>query len=237
MAEVLLYEWWKQGGSAFRPCYWNKPGIPGSGMRDGENKQWWYANQVEHVLAFKRPGKPPWADPLANGHPPVYAPGGEMSYRTKDGSRVNQWGARGRRELPSERTGERRVDPAPSHTFGFNYGPGGRVEWPSREGYQPPAIANPGNLICTGSGGGHLGSDWAGYNEAPFPEKLAAWFVRSHCPPGGIVLDPFGGSGSTVAAALKEGRRGVSLDIRPSQCMLARQRLAESRDDQARLFS
>jgi hypothetical protein len=29
-----------------------------------------------------------------------------------------------------------------------------------------------------------------------------------------------------VAAALKEGRRGVSLDIRPSQCDLARRRLA-----------
>jgi hypothetical protein len=109
------------------------------------------------------------------------------------------------------------VDAAPSHA----------------SGYQPPAIANPGNLIFTG-GGGHLGSDLAHGNEAPMPEELAAWFIRSHCPPGGIVLDPFGGSGTTVAAALKEGRREVSLDLRPSQCDLARRRL-ESVEVQGRL--
>jgi hypothetical protein len=42
------------------------------------------------------------------------------------------------------------------------------------------------------------------------------------------------GSGSTVAAALKEGRRGVSLDLRPSQYDLARRRL-ESVEVQGRL--
>jgi hypothetical protein len=92
-------------------------------------------------------------------------------------------------------------------------------------GYDPPVLANPGNLISIPVGGGLMGHPLAHENEAPFPEELAAWFIRSHCPPGGIVLDPFGGSGSTVAAALKEGRRGVSLDIRPSQCALARRRL------------
>jgi DNA modification methylase len=221
--EGLLYEWWKRGGSALRPCYWHRPGIPGSG---GEQ---WYASRIEYALAFKRPGKLPWADPVANGHPPKYAPGGEMSYRQVNGERVNRnkfGGPMGRRENPSEKTGLKRVDPAPSHTFGYNYGQNGREEWPSRPDYEPPAIANPGNLISTGGGHGHLGSDLAHENEAPFPEALAAWFIRSHCPPGGRVLDPFGGSGTTAAAAVALDRHAVTMDLRQSQCDLAARRLA-----------
>jgi hypothetical protein len=165
--EGLLYEWCKRGRSAYRPFFWQRPGIPGSG---GDQ---WYASRVEYVLAFKRPGPLPWAVPLANGHEPVYGLGGPMSYRNRDGSREYH------------------------------------------RGYRPPPLANPGNLYRTGSGKNHLGSELALHNEAPFPEDLAAWFIRSHCPPGGLVLDAFGGSGTTVAAALKEGRRGVSLDLTP----------------------
>ncbi|MCD0446472.1 site-specific DNA-methyltransferase [Glycomyces sp. A-F 0318] len=41
---------------------------------------------------------------------------------------------------------------------------------------------------------------------APFPPALAAWIIRYVCPPGGRVLDPFAGSGSTGLAALAEDR-------------------------------
>jgi hypothetical protein len=41
----------------------------------------------------------------------------------------------------------------------------------------------------------------------------------------GRVLDPFSGSGTTVAAALTLGRNGVGCDIRVSQCELGRKRL------------
>jgi hypothetical protein len=29
--EGLMWEWYKRGGSAYRPCYWHRVGIPGSG--------------------------------------------------------------------------------------------------------------------------------------------------------------------------------------------------------------
>lgn len=90
--------------------------------------------------------------------------------------------------------------------------------------YKPPKIANPGNVIrCSG---GHLGHPLAHENEAPFPEKLAEFFVRSFCPPGGLCLDPFGGSGTTANVCRRFDRRAVSLDIRMSQCELTRRRLA-----------
>lgn len=88
-----------------------------------------------------------------------------------------------------------------------------------------PVLANPGNLVKIIVGGGVMGHPLAHENEAPFPQALAEWFIRSHCPPGGTVLDPFSGSGTTVAAAVALGRNGVGVDLRMSQCKLGRERL------------
>ena len=176
--EGLLYEWWKRGGSAFRPCYWHRVGIPGSG---GEQ---WYRADVEYVLAFKRPGRLPYGNPTANGHPPKWAPGGEMSHRTTDGRRRTNRGANG--ELKDQ----------------F---------------YVPPPLANPGNVLKTTVGGGQLGSPVAHENEAPYPIEVPKFFIASHCPPGGTVLDPFSGSGSTGHAAIDPGRNYIGSDLRMSQ--------------------
>ena len=72
-----------------------------------------------------------------------------------------------------------------------------------------------------------MGSTLAHENEASFPEDLATFFVRSFCPPDGIVLDPFAGSGTTLAVAKWFGRKSIGVDIRDSQVELCRRRLAE----------
>lgn len=72
-----------------------------------------------------------------------------------------------------------------------------------------------------------MGSRHAHANEAPFPETLAECFVRSFCPPGGIAVDPFCGSGTTAAVAKKWGRQWIGIDIRESQGKLSRQRINE----------
>jgi DNA modification methylase len=82
------------------------------------------------------------------------------------------------------------------------------------------------NHVHVTVGGGQLGSPLSHLNEAPFPEKLVEYFVRSLCPPGGVVLDPFSGSGTTAAVAVRYGRRFVASDLRESQCELTRRRLA-----------
>jgi site-specific DNA-methyltransferase (adenine-specific) len=47
------------------------------------------------------------------------------------------------------------------------------------------------------------------------PLKLMRHLVRLICPPGGVVLDPFAGSGSTLEAAIMEGRRYLGIELEP----------------------
>ena len=44
--------------------------------------------------------------------------------------------------------------------------------------------------------------------------------------PGGLVLDPFAGAGTTGLAALAEGRRFIGIEMHPTYAAIARRRLA-----------
>lgn len=74
-----------------------------------------------------------------------------------------------------------------------------------------------------------MGTNVAHENEAPYPEKVPEFFVRSLCPEGGIVCDPFSGSGTTVSVAARWDRLGIGFDLRQSQCVLGRKRYAKQR--------
>ena len=50
-------------------------------------------------------------------------------------------------------------------------------------------------------------------HEAEFPEELARRVIRLWSPEGGLVLDPFAGSGTTCAVAEQEGRRWVGVEL------------------------
>jgi DNA modification methylase len=158
----------------------------------------WLRNDYEFILCATRDGRLPWADPTACGRPPKYKPGGAMSYRQQDGSRKGKkTTARGYKAGDTD-TGE----------------------------YKPPALANPGNVIKCSVGGGRMGSAFAHENEAPFPLELAEFFVKSFCPTGGVVCDPFLGSGTTAHAAVANQRQFIGIDIRQSQIDLTLKRLA-----------
>jgi DNA modification methylase len=60
---------------------------------------------------------------------------------------------------------------------------------------------------------------------AVFPPELLEIPIKATCPPEGIVLDPFGGIGSTVVATIKLNRRGISIDISEEYVRLAKKRL------------
>ena len=56
------------------------------------------------------------------------------------------------------------------------------------------------------------------------PLALMAYLVRLVTPPGGMVLDPFMGSGSTLIAAAKEGFDSVGIEIEAGSCEIAKRR-------------
>jgi site-specific DNA-methyltransferase (adenine-specific) len=58
------------------------------------------------------------------------------------------------------------------------------------------------------------------------PLSLLEQMIRYACPEGGLVLDPFAGSGSTLDAARQSGRRAVGIEARADYCEAAARRLS-----------
>lgn len=93
---------------------------------------------------------------------------------------------------------------------------------------------------------GHLPSDiwdivtedtWRKDNHcAVFPEELLRIPILATCPEGGIILDPFSGTGSTVSAAVKLGRKGIGIELSEEYNDVAEKRLSTLSAIQQTLF-
>lgn len=59
------------------------------------------------------------------------------------------------------------------------------------------------------------------------PVGLMRWLVRLVTPPGGTVLEPFAGSGSTLVAAEAEGFRVIAIENVPTYCDIIKARMAQ----------
>jgi len=57
-----------------------------------------------------------------------------------------------------------------------------------------------------------------GLDTAPFPDELVQRCLDIGCPPGGSVLDPFAGGGTTVRVAVQSGRPAIGIDLNPEFC-------------------
>ena len=105
-------------------------------------------------------------------------------------------------------------------------------------GYSKLPGRPPGTVLSTGDTGGASRffytakassgeRHYAGKNSHPTvkPVDLMRWLVRLVTPPGGLILDPFMGSGSTGVAALAEGFRFLGIELDPEMVKLARRRI------------
>jgi hypothetical protein len=202
---LLMAELLRRGVTLRKPPAYVRVGIPGSGGPD------WLRNDWEFIVCATNGGRLPWSANTEMGHPPEYDAGGPPSHRRQDGSRANKGPV-------AYATPEERNNQGPHRARRRK----GRV-------YVPPERSNPGNIIdCGAVGGGNMGDTLCHENEAPFPESLAEFFVRTFCRPGGLCLDPFCGSGTTGAMAKRHNRRFLGCDLRPSQVELATERIGRT---------
>jgi len=66
-----------------------------------------------------------------------------------------------------------------------------------------------------------------GAHFAVFPPDLIEPCILAGCPEGGIVLDPFMGSGTTAVVALKHNRNYIGIELNPEYIKIAEKRVSE----------
>jgi DNA modification methylase len=86
-----------------------------------------------------------------------------------------------------------------------------------------PLGKNPGDVWNIATAG------YRGAHHAVYPIALAERPILATCPPGGVVLDPFMGSGTTAVAAERHGRQWVGIEINPEIAEGAMRRVAFER--------
>ena len=74
------------------------------------------------------------------------------------------------------------------------------------------------------------------HHPATFPDRLPYDFIQCFCPPNGIVLDPFVGSGTTVLAAIQLEKKYIGIDISKEYCELSKKRIREEGAVNRKLF-
>lgn len=128
---------------------------------------------------------------------------------------------------------------------GWNTGPGDHRDLTGR--YAPgvnPKCAEPGSGIKQNSSFSAAVKDVLDYRNkrsvwtintqaypeahfATFPEDLVRPCILAGCPPGGIVLEPFAGSGTTLAVARQLGCDAYGIELNPKYIPLIEKRLAQ----------
>ena len=71
---------------------------------------------------------------------------------------------------------------------------------------------------------------YKGAHFAVFPEELIKTPIKAGCPKGGIVLDPFCGSGTTGVVAKKQGKEFIGIELNPEYIEMAKQRIANTQE-------
>ena len=78
------------------------------------------------------------------------------------------------------------------------------------------------------AGAGRSAKEVRNHHTTVKPVAVMRWLVRLVTPPGGVVLDPFMGSGTTGIAALREGFSFIGIEREADYLTLARARIAHA---------
>lgn len=96
--------------------------------------------------------------------------------------------------------------------------------------------ADPGNVISVSQ---TYNQHYGVRHTAAMPEGLAEFFIKAMSPPGGVVIDPFAGGGTTAVVARRLGRRVGGLELHEHFAVEAQRRIAadEAHDTPGRIVA
>lgn len=98
-------------------------------------------------------------------------------------------------------------------------------------GYVPNALGKlPGSVWEIAARPLHVPAELGVDHFAAFPMEWPRRLIKGWCPPDGVVLDPFGGTGTTALVATMLGRHGISIDLSADYCRLARWRAGDPKE-------
>ena len=84
-----------------------------------------------------------------------------------------------------------------------------------------PDLRNRRSVWTTGT------SQFDSEHTAAYPPELVEPCILAGCPPGGLVLDPFAGTGTVGVVALRTGRRFLGIEVNERYAAIARDRILE----------
>lgn len=99
----------------------------------------------------------------------------------------------------------------------------GNVGWHGGDVRRVDDIARPGNVVdIPNNPANHGGAS----HSAAFPVGLPEFFIKAFSDAGDTIMDPFCGSGTTLVAAHRLGRRGLGVELSPAYCAVILERLS-----------
>lgn len=189
---------------------WHKPNAMPESVTDR------LSNRHENLFMFSK-SRRYWfdLDPIREKYVPQTGMANSFARDTKDA------------DVPGPGYGQHRQDRSDPTALGKR---------PDRIGMQPQAIEFGGVHNSVHVAGKNPGDVWEiattpfpGAHFAAYPPELVRRCIVSGCKPGGTVLDPFSGSGTTGMVAQKHGRKYIGIDLNAEYLDLSlRTRLANT---------
>jgi DNA modification methylase len=186
---------------------WHKPNAMPESVRDRLN--------CRHELLFLLAKQPAYWFDLD----PIRVPHAADARRERQGPRTRPPGR------PDSRSRPLKYGPGTREVTGARRYGSGRHDRGHRRAH--PNGRNPGDVWSIPT------RPYKGPHFAAYPIDLPLRCIAAGCKPGGTVLDPFAGSGTTGLAAIELDRRFTGVDLSPDFARLAAGRLAQAVADKA----